>query len=250
MRSNKKQHILEANLRLESRYLSEKMTDMEELDYLIEEVKRDFLNSVTKEINEGLTMIAISAALSGGKLLDLLSTGLKKLTDWAVKKGILSKDGKTYNKSEKAQNWLKTKGEAWSKKIMSFFNWVAGGIVDAFIKNENFDTNRRDEIVSRLGTVLFYMTIGGLGFQALSHFGDIGAVKQILTMVKGYELAVAGFAIVMWMAHNEIKKHSLRDTVHTLEQCVEGQSGKLVKDKKFREKMTECTLENLASGHH
>lgn len=249
-RYDKKQHILEANLRLESRYLSNKITDMEELDYLIEDIKKEFLNSVTKEINEGLTMVAISAALSGGKLLDLLSTGLKKLTNWAVKKGILSKDGKTYNRSEKAQQWLQKNGEKWSKKIMSFFKWVAGGIVDAFIQNENFDKNKRDDIVDKLGVVLFYMTIGTLGFQALTNFSDIGPVKQLLTTVKGYELVVATFAIIMWLANQEVKKHSLRDTVHILEQCVEGQSGKLAKSKKFREKMVNCTLENLKSGHH
>jgi hypothetical protein len=248
MRSNKKQHILEANLRLENRYLSEKMTDMEELDYLIENIKKDLLNSISNQINEGLTMVAISTALSGGKLLDLLSSGLRRLTNWAIKKGLISKDGKAYNKSEKAQAWLKNNGERWSKKILSFFKWVAGGIVDYYIQNENFDKNRRDEIVDRLGMVLFYMTIGTLGFSALSNFGDVGSVKQIMTTVKGYELAVAGFAIVMWFAHQEVKKHSLRATVHTLEQCVEGQSGKLVKDKKFRENMVNCTLENIG-GH-
>jgi len=244
-RFDKKQNILEANLQLESRFLSKKITEEEELDLLLKEVKEDFKNSLTTEINEGLTMVAISAALSGGKLLDLLSAGLKKLTNWAVKKGILSKDGKAYNKSEKAQAWLQKNGEKWSKKIMSFFKWVAGGIVNVLIKNENFDTNKKEEITDRLGVVLFYMTIGTLGFSALSHFSDVGTVKQLLTMVKGYELVIAAFAFIMWMAHQEVNKHSLRDTVHTLEQCVEGQTGKLVKSKKFREKMVGCTLENI-----
>jgi len=247
MRSNKKQHILESNLRLEKRYLSERMSEEEELDYLLEEVKKDFKNSIGNNLNEGLTMLAIGTALSGGKLMDLLASGLKKLTDWAVKKGILSKDGKAYNTADKAQGWLKKYGEKWSKKIMSFFKWVAGGIVDAFINNKNFDKSRRDEIADRLGMVLFYMTIGVLGYQALSHFGDVGAVKQILTAVKNYELVIAGFAIVMWFANDDVKKHSLRDTVHTLEQCVEGQASSLVKNGNFRNKMVECTLENLGS---
>jgi hypothetical protein len=248
VRSNKKQHILESNLRLENRYLSEKLTDDEELDYLFIEVRNDFKNAIGNSLNEGLTMLAIGTALSGGKLMDLLSTGLKKLTDWAVKKGILSKDGKVYNKADKAQGWLKKYGEKWSKKIMSFFRWVAGGIVDAFINNKHFDKSRRDEIADRLGMVLFYMTIGVLGYQALSHFGDVGAIKQILTAVKNYELVIAGFAIVMWFANDDVKKHSLRDVVHTLEQCVEGQASNLVKNGKFRDKMIECTIENI-SGH-
>lgn len=247
MRSNKKQNILEANRRLEERYLSEKLTDEQELDYLLEEVKRDFINGVNgNKLNEAGLSLAISAALSGGKFLDLLSSGLKRLTDWAINKGLISKDGKAFNKSEKAQNWLKEKGEKWSERIKGFFKFVARAVINAFMG----DTAKSEEITDKIANVLFYTTLGVVGYTSLGSLFDYAGVKGILTAVKGYELGVAVFGVLLWLTHQEIKKHGLRDTVHTLEQCVEGQAGKLAKDKKYREKMTECTLKNLASGHH
>lgn len=95
-RYDKKQVMLEANLRL----IYE--DDEKEFDALLEEIKLDFTNG---ELNEGLTMAVIGGALASGKLLDLLASGIRKITKFLVKKGWMSEDGKAFKRTEKVSSW-------------------------------------------------------------------------------------------------------------------------------------------------
>lgn len=246
-RYDKKQNILEANLRLENRFLS----DDEELDNILEEVMSDFNEGLSDNINEGFTVAAIGMALAGGKLLDLLGSGLKKLTNWLVKKGIISKNGKSVNTSEKVSNWLTEKGEWWSKKIMSFFNWVAGALVDHFMKKQNphLDQGRLDDAKKKLGLILFYLTITSVGLTAISQFSSAGAalkgIESVAISIKGYELSILVFGLIIWVTNKILQNHPVPDVIHALEQCVEGDASRIIKGD--RVKITECTIKQAQS---
>jgi hypothetical protein len=243
-RFDKKQNILEANLRLEESHLS----DEDLMDKYLEEAKKEFIGN---NLNEGIVAGAIGSALAGGKLLDLLGTGLKKLMKFLVKMKIVSPDGKTFNKSEKVSKWLKEKGEWWSEKVMSFFNWVAGVLVDHFIKQQNphIDKSKTDETKKNLGTILFYLTITGFGLTALMSFSHLGAIMKgiegVAVAVKGYEMGAVVVGTVMYFMVKELSKYNLRDVIHVLESCVEDVTHSTLK---FGEN-TECTLKKITEKH-
>ena len=242
-RFDKKQNILEANLRLEESLLS----DEELMDKYVEEAKQEFLNG--HKLNEGIVAGTISSALAAGKLLDLLGSGIKKLMGFLVRKGWLSKDGKTFKKSETVSNWLKEKGEWWTNKVMSFFNWVAGiiiKIVKGNVKqNPNIDENKIDETKENLGLLLFYLTITGFGLYAIMNLSHVGValkvIEGIAVSVKAYELGAVVVGYIMYMVVDELRKYSIKKVIHTLEDCVEDVTHSVIKF----EDNTECTLEKI-----
>ena len=244
-RFDKKQNILEANLKLEESYLS----DDELLDRYLEEAKREVVGSGT--LNEGFTAMAISSALAGGKLLDLLGTGLQKLMKFLIRIKVISPDGKVFNKSEKVSKWLKENGESWSKRVMSFFNWVSGLLVDAFmkVKGSNINQSKSEDAKKNLGAILFYLTITGFGLTALINFSSLGAIMKgiegVAISVKGYELGAVVVGTIMHYVVDELNKHKLRDVIHTLEGCVEDVTHSTIK---FKEN-TECTVEKISTHH-
>ena len=273
-RYDKKQNILEANLRLEKAFVTNKnllletfvnvlceeevLTEEQQMDNLLIEVKQDFINGCGgNKLNEGFTMAAIGMALAGGKLMDLIGSGIKKLLKLLVKLKIISPDGKVFNKSEKAANWMKEKGEWWSNKIMSFFTWVAGGLYDFFIDGLgtavgfDVDTSNKKDVVKNMAAVLFYLTIFSVWASAIWNFGHLSVVLKgiegLAVAVKSYELGAVVVGFLTWRIVKSLRKHKLRDIIHTLEGCVEDVTHKLT----AFTKNTLCTVEKISShGDH
>ena len=242
-RFDKKQNILEANLRVLG------ITEESEFEKLVEDVKKDVMSKLN-ELNEGF-MLAAGSFLALGKLMDILGSGLKKLTFWLVKKGIISKDGKTFNNSQKVGTWLKEKGEWWSEKIMSFFTWAAGiGIKAASVwGGYTVDESVMPELKKKVGAILFYLTITYVGFTALTHLGHLSGIikgiESLTTSVKGYEIVIVISSLYFMYKYNELKDYSFKDVAHALESCVEDSK----KDKE--QSRIECVTEKLNShsGH-
>lgn len=243
-RFDKKQNILEANLKLEESYLS----DDELLDRYLEEAKNEIFGST---LNEGIVAATIGSALASGKLLELLGSGLQKLMKFLVKIKVISPDGKTFNKSEKVSQWLKDKGETFAKKVMSFFNWVSGVLVDYFmkLKGPNVNQSKSEDAKKNLASILFYITITGFGLSALLNFSSLGAamkgIEGVAVSVKGYEIGALVAGTIMYFVVDELGRHKLRDVVHTLEGCIEDVTHSTIK---FKEN-TECTIEKISTHH-
>ena len=192
MNRDKKQNILEANLRLELKSNSDDYEFFKIFTESCEEVGIDYKSHLTESkqpINEAITTTVISTALASGKLLDLIGSFLRRAYNWILKKA--ARGNKTCKplkgderkrcaeaaiKGKKMESsWLETAGE-WIQKwiIMGFFKIVAGaiiGIIGPFVVgfDESLKVIEDGSVVEKLANTLFYASITIIGIQGITH---------------------------------------------------------------------------------
>ena len=122
-------------------------------------------------------------------------------------------------------------------------------VVGTMMKQQNPHINQSkvDETVEKIGKVLFYITITGVGMTALMNIGHVGpalkVVESVALTVKGYEIGAVVVGLFMWSMVDELRKHGLGDVIHTLEGCVEDVTHNILSISEN----TNCTIEKISS---
>ncbi len=297
-RHDKKQNILESNLRLEREFITSKSVTVN--DFILENISESQYISMLKEscdelgieydnqLNEErglitestLTLMAISAALASGKLLDLIGSLFRKAWNFISKQ--IAKKSETCKKVAKKERgkcaealfasgkgpkilgktWFEKAGE-WLHKniIMTLFRGVAIVLLDAaqgiFSSGKKSDEwSDDDKLVEMVANTLFYATItivGYLGIKELITHGMhglatfTGIVEGVTTTTKIYELILLIIAIVV-IKRGLVKSSDTSSVAHTLGECLEGggKIGKVFKQVKKMKKDDSYSQEVMA----
>lgn len=225
-RSDKKQVILEAHLRIEEdKLIKEGILKNGELEGLRQELREEFGDD-PELINEALGTITtllgiLGIGLSIGKGVDALGFIYRKMVEFFSGKEKLNK-----TKAEKF-------GEKYHEAIIKGITWI--------LKKSGFEP----EVAEKASNIVFWSIIGvtfGFGGLPSSVGVPIMVLKKVSTMVKSYEMGILIVSGILWWKMGEkLKESDFPKLVHAVEHCVEDEHISVYKMKD----LGECSMKNL-----
>jgi len=305
-RFDKKANMVKANLLAEQRYLksnsliNESILKIEEEKHLfdkwlLESLKENNINieQIIKEsnidiedkdsVNEaGLIALTAAGVLSGGKVIEVLGSLIKKMVNYLRRKGIMKGDQIV------DKNGLEKFGQFIQKQVMKLFKGIvkiilapiAEVVSSVWLFNQGADTAEKqkankdkakeiynkinnEKLIEDIASALFYAAVVFVGIQGAKEIhaflfgggpGIFTAVFELITTgAKLYEIVLLIVAVILTTFVQDYKNINPKNLAHSLDNCLESPGGVRALIKKMKSvskdvKFSECVNKSL--GQH